>query len=103
MWIPKTISESGEKLTGAVTSADTVSGETVAPFGIAYAPLHGEKALSVQIGNTNYILGVCRTPPTELSPGEIGLYSSGGASIVLKNDGRVLINGREFESGGDEV
>ena len=31
-----------------------------------------------------------------LSEGELMLYSKGGASIVLKNDGRVLINGREY-------
>ncbi len=30
-----------------------------------------------------------------LEPGEVMLYSKGGASIVLKNNGSVLINGRE--------
>jgi len=30
-----------------------------------------------------------------LQEGEVKLSSAGGASIVLKNDGRVLINGRE--------
>ena len=32
-----------------------------------------------------------------LSEGEVMLRSSGGASIVLKNDGTVLINGRVIE------
>ena len=31
--------------------------------------------------------------------GEVMLYSKGGASLVLKNDGRVLINGREVGNG----
>ena len=30
----------------------------------------------------------------ELDEGEVMLSSKGGASIVLKNDGRVLINGK---------
>ena len=33
----------------------------------------------------------------ELEPGELMLYSSGGANIVLKNDGQVLINGTSIE------
>ena len=40
-------------------------------------------------------LGVLGQEQT-LSEGELMLYSKGGASIVLKNDGRVLINGREY-------
>ena len=102
MWIPKTISTTFDKLTASVVSFDTISGETVTPYGIAYVPQKGEKAVSLQIGNSNYMIGVCKTPPFELSEGEIGLYSSGGASIILKNDGKVLINGREFtESEGE--
>ena len=31
----------------------------------------------------------------DLNPGEVMLFSSGGASIVLKNNGKVLINGKE--------
>ncbi len=96
MWIPKTISAVYDKLTATVSSYDGSGSEACTPYGIAYIPKKGEKTLSVQVGNTNYILGVCKTPPLELSEGEIGLYSSGGASIILKNDGRVLINGREF-------
>lgn len=102
MWIPKTISMAAEKLTGTVMSTNDVSGAIVTPYGIAYEPTKGEKSVSVQIGNTNYILGVCKSPPFELSEGELGLYSSGGASIVLKNDGRVLINGIEFNNRGGE-
>ena len=32
-----------------------------------------------------------------LEEGELMLYSKGGASIVLKNDGSVVINGKVFE------
>ena len=33
---------------------------------------------------------------SQLQEGELMLYSKGGASIVLKNDGRVLVNGQEL-------
>ena len=51
MWIPKTISTTFDKLTASVVSFDTISGETVTPYGIAYVPQKGEKAVSLQIGN----------------------------------------------------
>ena len=100
MWIPKNASAADDKLSGMVTSGDMTVGETVAPYGIAYSPKSDEKAVILQIGSANYILGVCSFAPFELQPGEVGLYSSGGASIILKNDGKVLINGTEF--GGEE-
>ena len=33
---------------------------------------------------------------TELEEGEVMLYSKGGASVILKNNGKVLINGEEY-------
>lgn len=36
----------------------------------------------------------------ELQPGEIMLYSAGGATLVLKNDGTILANGKVLEGGG---
>lgn len=101
MWIPKTVS-AADRITGSVTSADNAGGCNVNPYGIAYVPPKGEKAMIVQIGNSNYLLGVCKESPIELERGEIAMYSSGGASIVLKNDGRVLINGTEFGTGQGE-
>lgn len=68
---------------------------SVLPFGIVSVPLLGEKALitPTEFGNVNS--GVISSS-NNLSPGEVMLYSAGGASIVLKNDGKVLINGREI-------
>jgi phage gp45-like len=37
----------------------------------------------------------CRLP---LAPGELALYSQGGASVVLKNNGDVVINGKVFSA-----
>ena len=33
---------------------------------------------------------------TEIEPGELLLFSKGGAEILLSNDGKVYINGKEF-------
>lgn len=83
---------------GAVTVSGTRDHAGViqaAPYGIAYVPKAGEKAFLLPYESGTVCVGVAMEPPQTLEAGEIMLYSSGGASIVLKNDGRVLINGRE--------
>ena len=45
------------------------------------------------LANGEVSLGVLANN-VELDEGEVMLSSKGGASIVLKNDGRVLINGK---------
>lgn len=66
-----------------------------APYGIASVPPVGESAVVLPLDDGELSLGVIAGGHS-LSEGEIMLFSKGGASIVLKNDGRVLINGREF-------
>lgn len=67
----------------------------VSPYGIVAVPPKGAKAIVLPTGNTAVCLG---TPQKVegLEEGELMLFSAGGASVVLKNDGRVLINGREI-------
>ncbi len=73
-----------------------VNAQLLVPYGIATAIPVGEDTFMFPVGNTALCMGVVQKPfLTPLQTGEIMLYSSGGASIVLKNDGRVLINGRE--------
>ena len=67
----------------------------IAPAGIAYVPVAGAPTVVMEGAGGAVCLGVAVTPPEELQPGELMLYSAGGASIVLKNSGKVLINGRE--------
>ena len=67
---------------------------TVSPGGFAYMPVTGEKTVVISGEDGAMCLGVFAQPSEHLQPGELMLYSAGGASIVLKNDGRVLINGR---------
>ena len=67
------------------------------PYGIIYVPPIGSDSLVLPTDSGDICLGVVRRPDDGLEQGELMLYSSGGASIVLKNDGRVLINGRAVE------
>lgn len=69
----------------------------VAPAGIVSIPKQGTGTVVVQSSGGAVCPGVIVQPPSELEPGELMLTSAGGASIVLKNDGRVLINGREVQ------
>ena len=66
----------------------------IAPAGIAYKPAVGSQTVVLPAEGGAVCLGVVSTPAANLEAGELMLYSAGGASLVLKNDGRVLINGR---------
>lgn len=65
------------------------------PYGMASVPPVGEKAVVLPLDDGELSLGVI-AKSHNLSEGEVMLFSKGGASIVLKNNGKVLINGREF-------
>lgn len=112
MWISRYVTDnsfSADKPTvGEVRSASqqrvTVSATSehyglplLAPCGIAYVPRRGDSSLVIPTEAGDVCAGVISSPDGDLEPGELMLYSSGGASIVLKNDGRVLINGRSVD------
>lgn len=67
----------------------------ITPAGIACVPVSGASTVVMDSAGGAVCLGVIAAPPEPLEPGEVMLYSAGGASIVLKNSGKVLINGRE--------
>jgi len=86
----------GDKISVSATG-DYHSVPVAQPYGIAYVPPVGSRSLVLPTEAGNLCLGVIGEAPQTLEPGELMLYSAGGASIVLKNDGRVLINGRAVE------
>ena len=90
------VRSAGPKVTVSASN-DHRSVPTVAPFGIAYVPPVGSRSLVLPTDAETVCLGVIGQSDVRLLPGEVMLYSAGGASIVLKNDGRVLINGRTVE------
>lgn len=65
------------------------------PYGIVSVPPTGERAVVLPLDDGEVGLGVIANS-SQLQEGELMLYSKGGASIVLKNDGRVLVNGQEL-------
>ena len=77
-------------------SAGSGSAIVFLPYGIESVPPKGEQTIIVPAGRTRCTVGVKAKSSGTLEPGELALFSKGGASIILKNDGRVIINGREF-------
>lgn len=71
--------------------------KVVAPYGIAYIPPVDEDALVVPFEGGEACVGVISELFEGIERGELMLYSKGGASIILKNDGSVLINGKRVE------
>lgn len=99
--IPSSLAEKGS-VKGACdgqvqvkASSDYRNLPIVAPYGIAYVPTAGENTVVVSANGENVCMGVV-APKEDLQPGELMLFSSGGASLVLKNDGGVYINGERF-------
>lgn len=75
-------------------SSDYAKIPIVAPYGIAYSPVAGEESVVLSAGGEDICIGTI-SKSESLSPGELMLSSSGGASILLKNDGNVYINGKK--------
>ena len=82
-------------------SSDFQTIPVVAPYGIAFVPPAGEKSVVLNAGGESVCIGTV-AKNMSLSPGEIMLFSEGGASIALKNDGYVYINGVRFDDGRND-
>lgn len=84
--------------TAVASSGEHKNLEFCFPYGLASVPPNGERGVVLPLDDGEVGLGVLRGAEN-LQEGEVMLYSKGGASLVLKNDGRVLINGREVGNG----
>ena len=67
----------------------------IAPYGIIYYPPVGVEAVMVPTTSGEVCAGVVMPVAKDLESGELMLCSK-GATLVLKNDGRVLLNGKEL-------
>ena len=70
------------------------------PWGIAYRPPNAAQAVVVSTSAGDTCIGTL-AQEKGLQPGELMLFSSGGAEIYLKNTGEIVINGQVFEAKGD--
>lgn len=66
-----------------------------APWGIACCPPNSARAVVVTAEGGPACVGVLTENKT-LQPGELLLFSSGGAEIYLKSSGEIVINGQVF-------
>lgn len=109
MWLTRQLSQ-GEGLrmrNGLVNSGEgfSIQGEKeyrspeqVAPYGISSRAAGGRQA--VMLGG--YCTGVVAGEDGSIHEGEVRLYSAGGAEILLKNNGDVVINGQVFAAPAGE-
>lgn len=68
----------------------------VAPYGVVCVPPAGEQAVMVHTPLGDACVGVVHSEEYSLEPGEIMLRSLGGATLILRNDGKVYVNGKEL-------
>lgn len=110
MWISQRMIASQRRRTAADTAR--VTGEASAqgaddyrglrfagPWGIAYRPPNAAQAVVVSTGAGDACLGTF-AEQKGIGPGELLLYSAGGAEIYLKNSGEIEINGQVFQTKG---
>lgn len=103
MWLTRQFEQ---KAGAQVTSGEVSGGETLTvtsesvhiapqlllPYGFSSTPPSGNQAVLLN----GMCAGVAAVQDSRLEEGEVCLYSAGGAEILLKNDGTVVINGQVF-------
>ncbi len=89
------VNSSNSNSLGVVSSNQYTALKQTAPYGIASVPPNGENAVVIPLKDIHLCLGtICED--RQLQPGELLLFSKGGAKILLSNDGKVYINGKEI-------
>ena len=90
----------------AVTGTGTAQGAQeyrslpfAGPWGIAYQPPNAAQAVVVSTTAGDTCIGAL-AQDRGLKPGELMLFSFGGAEIYLKNNGEIEINGQGFAAKG---
>lgn len=86
------VSSSGASGFGVVGASRISNAVTVAPRGIAYLPNVGDNLLLLPVEGRDVCAGAI-TSTAGLQPGELRLFSAGGASILLAANGDIHLNG----------
>ena len=115
MWLSKKLRRENENNTPADLGVTTIGGRAAGvyargerrdlqlcmPRGLVWQPCRGDHVVVLKGGNGGeeaYVLGVQTAAAKSLEDGEILLYSK-GASIHLKNDGRIELEGQLLING----
>lgn len=110
MWISQQIIAAQRSRTAAdaarVTGDGSAQGvndyrglQVAGPWGIAYQPPNAAQAVIVSTSAGDACIGTL-AQEKEIKPGELLLFSAGGAEIYLKNSGEIEINGQVFLAKG---
>lgn len=96
------VSFSSDRGFGAVSSSESRGIPIFAPRGVAYRPCEGDRMIIMNIDGSQACIGsLCVTDG--LDSGEISISSAGGAKILLKNSGEVVINGLTITKDGQII
>ena len=97
-----TVTIDGEE-TAVFSSGEARGVQTVGPGGYEWKPRRGEDVLIVRggtFGEEAYAVGAVGQSADDLAPGEVRIRSAAaGTEIVLRNNGRIDINGLLFING----
>ena len=110
MWISQQMIEARKERTAGDAARVTGSGSAqgvndyrelqfAGPWGVAYQPPNAAQAVVVSTNAGDACIGTL-AQDKGIGPGELLLYSAGGAEIYLKNNGEVEINGQVFKAKG---
>ena len=107
MWLSRKLSQHEmQDVASAQDGTVTVEGgevKTAAPGGYEWQPKKGEDVLVVRggtFGEEAYAVGAVGQSADDLAPGEVRIRSAAaGTEIVLRNNGRIDINGLLFING----
>lgn len=70
------------------------------PAGMVSIPCQGAQILLIPCAGETVCAGVRTEDTQELLPGEVRLFSAGGASLTLKNSGEIELNGATIGKDG---
>lgn len=79
-----------------VSSGEHKQTKYCTPYGIVSRPPNGEYSVVLPLDDGEVSIGSVQSA-SNIEPGEIMLSSSGGASIMLKNNGKIFVNGEELK------
>jgi phage gp45-like len=113
MWLSKMMSKSSlsdkaEKGRITLSQPDNVEAEstvtarninTYTPYGFTSLAPIGEEVILIPSSDGQVAVGT-KNDSSDLQSGEVKIASKGGACIILKNDGSVIINSMKIDKNG---
>ena len=87
-----TLSIATDDVVAAVSSSEKRGVVFYAPNGIEFFPEENSDVLLLTCGSKTVCPGVEMSKSSLINAGEIRIFSRGGANLVLKNDGSIVLN-----------